>query len=181
MNKNRLPLLLIPVLLFVLACQTVMAPVEQVQETGSTAIALATEASGMVTQVSGLATEAGDFATQMAPFATAVGIPTDLAGLPDNLFNPKDPPLAEWRGVPVMPEALGGSESDGMYGYTIQVDVKAVEEFYADKLPSLGWTETFSMPNNSGMAILLYEKDGMLLTVTITTVQDHLLVMLTLQ
>lgn len=181
MNKKLVPFLLIPVFVFVLACRAVTAPIEQVQQTGSTAIAFATEASGMVTQVAGLATEAGDFATQIAPFATAVGRPTDMVIMPDDIFNPKDPPLTEWKGVPVMPGAIAGAESDGMYGYTIQTDVKAVQEFYTDQMPSFGWTESFSMPNNSGLAILLYEKDGVLLTVTITTLQDHLLVMFTMQ
>ena len=181
MSTSRKFLVVIPLLIFVLACQAVMAPIEQAQDVGSTAAAFATEAGAIVTQVSGLATEAGDFATQMAPFGTAMAVPTDASGLPGDGFNPQNPPLSEWNGIPVMPGAIAGDESDGLYGYTIKVDTKSVEEYYADKLSALGWSETFSMPSSSGMAILLYEKGNQFLTVTITTLDDHLLVMLTMQ
>jgi hypothetical protein len=180
MNNSRKYLVLVPILLFILACQAVMRPIEQAQGAGSTAVAAATDIVNAMTQVSGFATEAGDFVTQISPIGTAIGIPTDMMVRPD-FFNPQDPPLTEWNGIPVMPEAIAGDESDGLYGYTIKVEVKAVEEFYAGKLPALGWTEQFSMPGTSGMAILVYQKDNQTLTVTITSLQDHLLVMFTLQ
>ena len=181
MFTSRKLLIVVPVLIFILACQAVTRPIEQAQNVGSTAAAFATEAGAIVTQVSGLATEAGDFATQMAPFGTAMAMPTDEYGMPGDIFNPQNPPLAEWNGIPVMPGAIAGDESDGLYGYTIKVDVKAVEEFYAEKLSALGWSETFSMPDSSGLAVSLYQKGNQVLTVTITTLEDHLLVMLTMQ
>lgn len=181
MSNSRKLIIVVPLLIIVLACQTVTRPIEQAQDAGATAVAFATEAGAFVTQVSGLATEAGDFATQMAPIGTAMAAPTDEYGLPGDVFNPQNPPLSEWNGIPVMAGAIAGDESDGLYGYTIQVDVKAVEEFYAQQLPALGWAETFSMPSSSGLAVLLYQKGNQILTVTITTLEDHLLVMLTMQ
>ena len=181
MSASRKILIVVPLLAFILACRTLMAPVEQVQETGATAAAFATEANAIITQASGFATQAGDIATQMAPLTTAFPASTDESGLPGDMFNPQNPPLSEWNGIPVMPGAIAGDESPGLYGYTIQVDVKAVEEFYAQQLPALGWAETFSMPSSSGLAVLLYQKGNQILTVTITTLEDHLLVMLTMQ
>ncbi|MBV6394559.1 MAG: hypothetical protein HFACDABA_00125 [Anaerolineales bacterium] len=181
MSISHKLLIVLPLCVFILACRFVMAPIEQAQETGATAAAFVTEAGQFVTQVSGFATQAGDMATQMAPFATAFPPGTDEPGLPADLFNPQNPPLTEWNGIPVMPGAIAGDESPGLYGYTILTDVKAVEEFYAQHLPALGWSETFTMPNSSGMAVLVYQKGNQMLTVTITDMQDHLLVMLTMQ
>lgn len=181
MSTSRKLLLILPLLLFIFACQTVMGPIEGAQNAGSTAVALATDAGEIITQVSGIATEAGDFATQIAPISTALGVPTDISGLPGNFFNPTNPPLTEWNGIPVMPEAIAGDEQQGLYGYTIKVEVKAVLDFYTEKLPALGWSETFAVPESSGTAILLYEKGSQMLSVTVTTVNDHLLVMLAMQ
>lgn len=181
MSTTRKFLVVVPLLIFALACQAVMAPIEQAQDAGSTAVAFATEAGEIVTQVSGFATEAGDFATQIAPLSTAMAVPTNEYDMPGDFFNPQDPPLSEWNGIPVMPGAIAGDESEGLYGYTIKVDVKAVQDFYAEKLPALGWSETFTMPDSSGLAVLVYQKGSQMLTVTITTLDDHLLVMLTMQ
>lgn len=181
MSTSRKTLFVIPLLIFVLACRAVMAPIEQAQDAGSTAVAFATEAGEIITQVSGFATEAGDFATQVAPLSTAMAMSTNESGIPGNFFNPQDPPLTEWNGIPVMPEAIAADESEGLYGYTIKVDVTVVQEFYADKLPDLGWTEVFTMPDSSGLSVLVYQKGSQMVTVTITTLEDHLLVMLTLQ
>lgn len=181
MSNSRKFFIVVPLLIFVLACQAVMAPIEQAQDAGSTAVAFATEAGAVITQVSGFATQAGDFTTQVAPLSTAMAITTSESGLPSDFFNPQDPPLSEWNGIPVMPGAIAGDESEGLYGYTIKVDVKSVQDFYAEKLPSLGWSETFTMPDSSGLSVLVYQKGNQMVTVTITTLEDHLLVMLTLQ
>lgn len=181
MSTLHKSLMIAPLLVFILACRAVMAPVEQAQETGATAAAFATEAGQVVTQLSVFATQVGGMSTQMAPFATAFPAGTDESGLPAELFNPQNPPLTEWSGIPIMPGAVAGDESPGLYGYTMQVDVKAVEEFYAQSLPALGWSEVFAVPNSAGMAVLVYQKGNQTLTVTITDMQDHLLVMLTMQ
>jgi hypothetical protein len=174
MKQTRILILVIPLLLFVLACRAVMAPIDQAKNVGSTAEAAAT-------QISDLATQAGGFATDISPFATALANPTGDAIMPNGIFDPKDPPLKEWKGVPIMPEAIAGNESVEMYSYTIKSELKAVEEFYASQLTSLGWSTVVNMPAQSGSSVLIYQKDGQTLSVTITTLEDHLLVLLTLQ
>ena len=181
MNKSRITLLLIPVLLFVLACQAVTRPIEQAQNAGSTAVAFATDAGEIVTQISGLATEAGDFATQVAPLSTAMAAPSAASDLPGNIFDPKSPPLAEWKGIPIMPQALAGEEEQGMYVFTVNAAIQDVQAYYADQLPALGWSEQFSMPESQGIAMLLYGKGDQVVSITITTLEGRLLVMLNLQ
>jgi hypothetical protein len=173
MKNIRKFLILIPVLLFVLACQAVMRPLEQVQDVGATAASIATQAEEFATQ-------ALELATEMAPIETL--IPSAIPGLPDgNPLDPQSPPLKEWKGVPIMPQASAGEESSDMYIYKVAVTLKEVEEYYAAQLPSLGWKSEFSIPGTSGMAILMYSKDSQVLSITITDQQDFLLVMVTVQ
>jgi len=67
-----------------------------------------------------------------------------------------------------------------MYVYKVAVTVTEADEFYAAQLPTLGWEKVFSMPATEGMTILLYGKDGQSLSVTVTTQEGFVLVMLTL-
>ena len=166
MSNKRKMLIVIPVLLFILACQTLTRPVQEVKDVAGTAAALATQAQDFVTQAAGLTTE----------------IPSLGTNIPlGNVFDPKSPPLSEWQGIPVMPQAMAGEESEGLYVYKVTVTAKEVEDFYAAQLPSLGWTSEFSMPATGGIAILMYSKDSQTLSITVTTRQDSVLVMLTLQ
>ena len=173
MSNLRKSLIVIPALLFILACQAVTRPVQQAQDAAGTAAAFATQAGEIVTQVSGLATEA-------APFETFMPDGSAVPEIPGNIFDPQSPPLSEWQGIPVMPQALAGEETDDMYVYKVAVTVTEVDEFYAAQLPSLGWEKIFSMPATEGMTILLYGKDGQSLSVTVTTQEGFVLVMLTL-
>lgn len=159
MSNFRKSIIVIPVLLFILACQAVTRPVQQVQDTAGTAAAFATQAGAIVTQVSGLTTE-------VAPFETLLPNPSAMPSIPENFFDPQSPPLSEWNGIPVMPQASAGEESEGMYTYKIAATTQEIQDFYKSKLPDLGWQESFSMPLE-GTAILLYAKGNQVLSVTI--------------
>lgn len=169
MKTLRKTLIVIPVLLFILACQAVTRPVEQVQDTAETAAAFATQAGEMVTQVSGLATD-------VAPMQTIMPV------LPSgNPLDPQSAPLSEWKGIPVMPQASAGDESEGMYIYKVAATLDEIQEFYDTKLPDLGWEESFSLPIE-GTAILLYTQGSQVLSITILSEEGgEMLVMITLQ
>jgi hypothetical protein len=174
LKENMMPglrkfLVVIPALLFILACQAVARPIEQVQDTAVTAAAFATQAGEVVTQVSGLATE-------------IVPVQTLMPGMPGgNPLDPQSPPLSEWNGIPVMPQASAGEESEGMYVYKIAATSEEIREFYETKLSDLGWEESFSLPME-GTAILLYSKGNQVLSVTILPEDSgETIVMITLQ
>ena len=161
MSMLRKSLIVIPVLVFILACQAVARPVQQVQETAGTAAAFATQA--------------GDLVTQVAPIQSAI------PDVPGDVFNPQSPPLSEWKGIPVMPQAIAGQESDGMYVYKIAVSAQDVKDFYTAQLLSLGWEEAFSMPVQ-GSSIQVFTKQNQTLTVSvILTDGGDVIVMLTWQ
>ena len=165
MSNKRKMLIVIPILAFILACQTLTRPVQEVKDVAGTAAAIATQAQDFVTQASGFATEIPSLGTD---------IPLG------NVFDPKSPPLSEWKSIPVMPQAVAGEESQGLYVYKVTMTAKDVEDFYAAQLPSLGWTSEFSMPAAGEIAILMYSKDSQTLSITVTTQTDSVLVMLTL-
>lgn len=174
MKTLRKTLIVIPMLVFILACQAVTRPIEQVQDTAGTAAAYATQAGEVVTQVSGLATE-------FAPFETLMPDPSAMPEFPGNTFDPQSPPLAEWNGIPVMPQASAGDESQGMYVFKIDATSQEIQDYYNAQLPDLGWETTFSLPME-GTAILLYNKGSQVLSITIMPADgEETIVMITMQ
>ena len=174
MTNYRKILIVIPVILFMLACQVISRPIQQVEETAGTAAAIATQAGQLVTKVSELVTD-------FPPIETILPDPSALPDIPGNIDEPKSPPLSEWNSIPVMPQASAGDESDGMYVYKITSTLEEIQDFYKAKLPDLGWESSFSMPI-AGTAILLYTKGEQVLSITIMPAEDgDTLVMITLQ
>jgi hypothetical protein len=167
MSNLRRSLIVIPALLFILACQAITRPVQQVQDTAGTAAAFATQASGFVTNV--------------VPVETFFPDPSSIPNSLDNPFDPQSAPLSEWKGIPVMPAAVAGDESSGVYIYKIAAATQEIKDFYKAQMSSLGWEESFSMPLE-GTAILLYTKGDQVLSITIMSTEgSDTTVMITLQ
>ena len=93
---NNLPktLIVVPAILFILACQVISRPIQQVEDTAGTAAAFATQGGQIITQVSGLT-------TNIAPIETM--IPSDLPETAEDFLNPQSSPLSEWKEIPIMP------------------------------------------------------------------------------
>jgi len=172
MSNYRKMLIVIPILVFVLACQAVMRPIEEAQGGVSTAAAFATD-------IGDYATQASDLATQAAPLSTLVANPTFMAG--GNPLDPKSPPLTEWKGIPIMPSASAGDEVDMVYSFKVDATAAEIEEYYTKNLEDLGWEKGFSVPMDV-TAILLFTKGNQTLTITILPSESGggMIVMLTL-
>lgn len=55
-------------------------------------------------------------------------------------FSSTDPPLANWRGIPIMPQASAGhTADDGTYRFRVQEVSETIKTYYKDQLKSLGW------------------------------------------
>lgn len=172
MNNFRKTLIVIPAILFILACQVINRPIQQLEDTAGTAAAFATQGGQIVTQVSGLT-------THIAPIETM--IPSDLPGIAEDFLNPQSPPLSEWKEIPIMPQAIAGDESDGYYVYRIASTSDEIQDFYKTKLTELGWESSFSLPM-AGTAILVYTKDEQVITITIMpTDTSDMLVMIAME
>ena len=105
MSRNRRLLLIIPLILFVLACQALMTPVNQAQDLARTAEAIATQAIEMETQAAPLAM---NFANPTESLETQPAPPPDGTPGTGNIFDPQGTPLTSWKDIPVMPQAVAG-------------------------------------------------------------------------
>jgi hypothetical protein len=161
MSNYRKTLIVIPILIFILACEAVTRPIDQVKDTAGTAAAYATQAGEFITQAS-------DLATQAAPLATLMANPSFVPEIPfGNPLDPQSPPLAEWKGIPIMPAATAGDEADGgVYAFKIDAQVEEIVDFYQKNLEDLGWEKGVAMPMDM-VAVLLFTKGNQTLTVTI--------------
>ncbi len=169
MSNYRKTLVVLPVLIFILACQTLTRPIQQAQDTAATAAAFATQASGL--------------ASEVAPFETFIPNPSEAPGVPGNIFDPQSAPLSEWNGIPVMPQAIAGEESEEMYAFKVAATAQDVEAFYAAQLPPLGWEKSVSMPlgDTAILVYLVYTKGNETLSITVMPMETgELIVLLTL-
>ena len=162
---SRLSKLLLSLILivFVLACNFITQPIDDVQDLANTAESLATS----------LPIET----LQALPSA----LPTDLPDLEDfNYFDPQGTPLSEWNGIPIMPQATAGEEfNEFTYSFKVNATVEEAVEFYKTELVNLGWTSTFDLPVEGEGGIMLYSKDSDLLTLTFTLLDGETIVVLT--
>jgi len=167
MSRLSRILLLAGLVVFALACNFVMQPVRDAQQAVSTVQSVAS--SMPLETIQAMATT---IATSM-PVST---IEAAASALPDfgNMFNPQGEPVAEWNGIPIMPQATAGQEHDANnYSFKFTGTVKEAQDFYDGKMKDLGWSSTFSMPGNANGAVLVYQKDNKLLTVTIATTDNN--------
>jgi hypothetical protein len=174
-NMSRLSkyLLLIVVLVFVLACNFVTQPIDDVQNLAGTAESIA----------SALPIETLQALPSALPLETIqAGIPTDLPNLDEyDFFNPEGTPLSEWNGVPIMPGATVGEEfNEYTYSFKVNSSVEDAVAYYKDELVKLGWSSTFDLPVAGEGGILLYSKDDSLLTLTFTSLEGETIIVLTL-
>ena len=166
-------LLLIFLLVFVLACNIVSQPVNDVQNLAGTAEAIA----------SAIPMETLQALPSALPIETVqAGIPTDIANLEEfNYVNPQGTPLSEWRDVPIMPGATVGQEfNEYTYSFKIGETPEGVKNYYKAILPNRGWTSQFDLPvaNDEG-GLMLYVQGDNLLTISITVVDGETVVILT--
>jgi hypothetical protein len=55
-------------------------------------------------------------------------------------FSSTSQPLADWNGIPIMPQAIAGQPADeDVYTFKVPADSGTIESYYSDKLKSLGW------------------------------------------
>lgn len=174
-------LMVLGVILFVLACNFVTQPIEDVQNIAGTAQSLATALP--VETLQALATAIPSVIPAETLQAIPSALPTFQALATDfgNFFNPQGTPVAEWNGIPIMPQATAGQEFDSTtYSFKVGATAQEVQDFYNTQLTGLGWTKSFSMPGGADAAVVSFEKDSTSLLITIARVEDSAVVLLSL-
>ena len=167
-------LLVAGLLVFALACNFVTQPIRDAQEAVSTVQSVA----------SALPLETIEALATSMPIETFVGTAEAVASeMPDfgNMFNPQGEPVSEWNGVPIMSQATAGQEHDANnYSFKFTGTTKDAQDFYEGQMSELGWSSTFSMPSGTNGAVLVYQKDSKVLTITIVTSDAETVVILTM-
>jgi hypothetical protein len=143
---------------------------------------LASLACGLITNpindAQNIASTAESIATSM-PIQTLQAIGTTMPDVGQYL-NPTGTPVSQWNDIPVMPQATAGQEFNAnTYSYKASgVTDTDVQAFYNDKLKALGWTSPFSAQGGSQGGIMLFTKDTGVLSITVTTVDQNIVVLL---
>ena len=155
-------------LVFILACNFVTQPIQDAQNLAGTAQSFATT----------LPIETLQALASAIPVETLNALPTTISEF-GNFFDPQGTPVAEWNGIPIMPQATAGQEFDsGNYSFRFTGTVKEANDFYTAALTNAGWSTTVTMPGDEQGGLLVFQKDSSILTATITNMNDGSIVVL---
>jgi hypothetical protein len=143
-----------------LACGLITNPINDAQNLASTAQAIATS----------------------MPIQTLEALPSAMPDVGQYL-NPTGAPVSQWNNIPVMPQATAGQEfNKNTYSFKASGITEAdVQTFYNDKLKALGWTSPFSAQGGTQGGIMLFTKDSGVLSITVTTADQNIVVLLIMQ
>ena len=159
---RRIPMISFMLLLLLasLACGLISNPISGAQNLASTAEAIATS----------------------MPIQTLQALPSSMPDVGQYL-NPTGAPVSQWNTIPIMPQATAGQEfNKNTYSYKASgIAESDVQSFYNDKLKALGWTSPFSAQGGTQGGIMLFTKDSNVLSITVTTVDQNIVVLLIMQ
>jgi hypothetical protein len=163
-------LLVLALVVFVLACNLVTQPINDVKNVAGTAESLA----------SAMPAETLMALASQIPLQTLEALPSAIPDI-GSYFDPQGTPVSAWNDIPIMPQATAGQEFNAnTYSFKAGATVQEAKDFYDSQLVNLGWSSTIGMPGDSEGAILVYSKEGKLLTITITSGEGAIVVVLTL-
>jgi hypothetical protein len=172
------------VVLFVLACNFVTQPVKDVQNLAGTAQAI-----GSAIPIETLQALPSAIASVLPPetieaFPSAAPTIEALATALGDITNPQGAPVQEWKGIPIMPQATVGQEftenNTNVYSFKANAAAKDVQDFYKQKLTTLGWKQPLDLPVGTEGGIMTFQNDNSTLIITISFSEGTVLVLLTL-
>lgn len=97
--------------------------------------------------------------------------PTETPSAPV-LPMPSGKPSSEWEGIPVMPNAIAGEGDSKGYSFTINASPDEIQKFYENELGKLGWSMFASGQGTTDAILLMFMKDGGILSVSIIPQPD---------
>ena len=168
MTRKSTAAFLAVLFVFIMACNMISQPLQDVQNVAGTAEALATA----------MPFETLQALASAIPVETLGAVSTTVSQF-GNMFDPQGTPVAEWNGIPIMSQATAGQEFEGgNYSFRYTGVVKDANDFYTAELANLGWSTTMTMPGDEQGGLLVLQKDNNFLTVTITNMNDGTIVVL---
>jgi len=94
----------------------------------------------------------------LVPTSTATNTPPPPTETPDPVLDmlPSGVPDTEWKGIPIMPDAIDGEGDDEAYRYTVKATVAEVQAYYEQELAKLGWSLMAGGTGDTGAAMLIF-------------------------
>ena len=89
----------------------------------------------------------------------AIGIPAQTTATQEFAW-PTGASAGEWRGIPIMPDAVGSEIFSNEYQFATQADLDEIVRFYETELSNLGFELDLTVDENAGYAILAFHKEG---------------------
>lgn len=182
MSRLSRILLVFVIVVFVLACNFVTQPFQDAQNLAETAQSVATlipvETLQSIPSVLPTIIPMETLEALPSAMPTVEALATDFG----NSLDPQGTPVQEWRGIPIMPQAIAGqefSETD-TYSFRVNATPQDVQAFYNAELASRGWNQPLEMPVEAEGGFLFYDKENSFLSIFITADGDSVVVLLTL-
>ena len=94
---------------------------------------------------------------------------------------PSGTPVADWKGVAIIPGALSGEGDDTYYSFTTDKPLEEVQAFYENELVALGWSELAVGEGEEGASILFFTREEQTFTVSIIPQSEGLLYVMLMQ
>ena len=111
------------------------------------------------------------------PQPTATLTPTEVSPTPEEEFFmtlPESEPLSDWQGIPIMPGAIKGDESETgeAYYFTIKTTRDEIQAYYEQEMPGVGY-QPFAIGDGDGEAVLMMFMGGEgMITISIFEVNE---------
>ena len=157
--------------LFTFACGLITNPLNQAKGLASTAEAIAT--ANPVSTLEALPSS--------MPLSTLEALPSSIPDVGQYL-NPTGKPVSNWNGIPIMTQATAGQEfNKNTYSFKATANATDVQTFYTNQLKTLGWNSSFSAQGGGQGGVMLFTKGTDVLSITITTSGNDVVVLLITQ
>ncbi len=75
-----------------------------------------------------------------------------------NLPIPSGKPVADWKGIPVMPSATAGGGDNQSYAFLVNASVDQVQNYYQEEMGKLGWSLLTSGQGSTQAMIVMFMK-----------------------
>ena len=165
--------LLSTLILFSFACGLISNPLNQAKGLASTAEAMATSNPVSFSTIEALPSS--------MPLSTLEALPSSMPEV-GKYLNPTGKPVSNWNNIPIMPQATAGQEfNKNTYSFKASATATDVQTFYTGQLKTLGWSSSFSAQGGGQGGVMLFTKDSKFLTITITSSNNSVVVLLVLQ
>lgn len=108
--------------------------------------------------------------------AAAPTLEEQASPMPDD----QEPPVQEWRGIPIMPEATAGLEFalNNAYSFEVKASAREVQTFYEERLTELGWSQPFDTPFDENGGTMTFRKERSSVAIMVTPSGDSVVVLL---